>query len=226
MTIQHKDIPDTNLHEPKGVATAAAGDIYVADGLGSGTWATLGAVGSGSGVAGSIAIADGSGGTNLVRTQGWAQYEDSRTTVGTPTQTLSTGVRTLWVNNGGALALDKKPSDATVPMWDTATNTHVPIADFDIYHLRISFFAENYSGATPYVDLELDIGGSVGTIFGRGISLRKGGAAQFISLAFPVFAGTTYNANGGKFYITYQGSGTCDIYKTSILVVRESKNYV
>ena len=38
MTIQHNAISDPDIHEPKGVATADAGTIYVADGLGSGTW--------------------------------------------------------------------------------------------------------------------------------------------------------------------------------------------
>jgi hypothetical protein len=36
--VQHKDAPDGQRHEPKGISTAASGQIYVADGLGSGTW--------------------------------------------------------------------------------------------------------------------------------------------------------------------------------------------
>lgn len=38
MTVQHSAIPDAQLHEPKGVATAAAGTCYIADGAGSGVW--------------------------------------------------------------------------------------------------------------------------------------------------------------------------------------------
>lgn len=38
MTIQHSAIPDAQLHEPKGVATAASGKVYVANGAGSGSW--------------------------------------------------------------------------------------------------------------------------------------------------------------------------------------------
>lgn len=199
MTIEHNTIGAGEIHEPKGITTAPTGGLYVADGATTGTW---------------------------LRYQGWAQYEDSRTTVGTPSQTLTASTRTKWINDGGTLIIDKKPSDATVPMWDTTNYKHVPVANYDIFHLRMSFFAENYSGSTPYLDLELDIGGSIGVIFGRGVSLRKGGAAQFISMAFPVFAGTTYNANGAEFYLTYNGTGTCDIYKSSILIVRESKNFV
>lgn len=36
--ISHKNITDADLHEPKGVAGASAGQVYVANGSGSGTW--------------------------------------------------------------------------------------------------------------------------------------------------------------------------------------------
>lgn len=41
MTVQHVDITDPNLHEPKGVAAAAVGQVYVTDGLGSGVMTLL-----------------------------------------------------------------------------------------------------------------------------------------------------------------------------------------
>ena len=53
MSIQHRLIPDAELHEPKGAATAANHQAYVANGSGSGTWKLIdttdlkGAVGDG-----------------------------------------------------------------------------------------------------------------------------------------------------------------------------------
>lgn len=41
MTIQHASIPDAQLHEPKGVATAASGTAYIANGAGSGSWTAV-----------------------------------------------------------------------------------------------------------------------------------------------------------------------------------------
>lgn len=41
MSIQHKSIPDSELHEPKGVATAANSTVYVGNGTGSGSWRKL-----------------------------------------------------------------------------------------------------------------------------------------------------------------------------------------
>lgn len=38
MTVSHKDLPDAQLHEPKGVAGASVDTAYVATGAGSGTW--------------------------------------------------------------------------------------------------------------------------------------------------------------------------------------------
>lgn len=40
MAIEHVDIPDGERHEPKGVSAASSGQVYVANGAASGTWAT------------------------------------------------------------------------------------------------------------------------------------------------------------------------------------------
>ena len=41
MTIQHNAITGTDLHEPKGVAAAAANKVYVSNGSASGAWSTI-----------------------------------------------------------------------------------------------------------------------------------------------------------------------------------------
>lgn len=38
MSVAHQNIAEANLHESKGVSTAALDTVYVADGAGSGTW--------------------------------------------------------------------------------------------------------------------------------------------------------------------------------------------
>jgi hypothetical protein len=40
-TIEHSELPDELLHEPKGASTAAAGTVYIADGAGSGSFTKL-----------------------------------------------------------------------------------------------------------------------------------------------------------------------------------------
>lgn len=39
--IEHSELPDELLHEPKGASTAAAGTVYIADGAGSGSFTKL-----------------------------------------------------------------------------------------------------------------------------------------------------------------------------------------
>lgn len=41
MTVEHKDITDPYLHEPKGAAAASADTVYVANGSGSGAWSQI-----------------------------------------------------------------------------------------------------------------------------------------------------------------------------------------
>lgn len=39
--VSHKNLTGTQLHEPKGAASAASGTVYVANGTGSGTWTDI-----------------------------------------------------------------------------------------------------------------------------------------------------------------------------------------
>lgn len=39
--VQHNALTDPNLHEPKGIASANAGEVYIANGSGSGSWQTI-----------------------------------------------------------------------------------------------------------------------------------------------------------------------------------------
>lgn len=62
MAIEHKDIPDAQLHEPKGVVTASEGAVYVADGLGSGSWTSPELEGQALAATGSVPIKQAGGG--------------------------------------------------------------------------------------------------------------------------------------------------------------------
>lgn len=197
--VNHSALTDPYLHEPKGVAAAPAGARYYSDGAGSGNW---------------------------TRIQGWGQFADADTTVGSPSQNIATGARTLWTNDGLTTNIQKSPSDLVSPLWNTSTNKITPIAAFDTYNIRIGFKAENYAGTGPDIKVELDIGGGIGVIVSTTVPLLRSGAQQSCLVAFPVFAGTTFIANGGSVYLTYTGTGTCDIFGGDILIVRESKNYV
>lgn len=62
MTIQHNIIADPDIHEPKGVATAASNSLYVANGSGSGVWTVPAPLaGFPSALDGQVFISDGAG---------------------------------------------------------------------------------------------------------------------------------------------------------------------
>lgn len=69
MTIEHAVITDPNIHEPKGVASAASGRVYVANGTGSGAWAKVqdGSVDSEASASGSYLESDGGGNAAFVK---------------------------------------------------------------------------------------------------------------------------------------------------------------
>ena len=62
MAIEHKLIPDAQLHEPKGIVAASGGTVYVANGGGSGSWQTPKIQGQSVAGDGSVPVSDGLGG--------------------------------------------------------------------------------------------------------------------------------------------------------------------
>lgn len=65
-----------------------------------------------------------------------------------------------------------------------------------------------------------DIGGLQGIILSDSVSLLKGGVAQTIMRPLPIYTLGTFLANGGNLLLTYNGTGTCDIYGASVLIIR------
>ena len=67
MAIEHINIPEDGLHEPKGVSLAASNRVYISDGAGSGDWSLVDADAlqgtiSNSVIADKLVVTDGSGG--------------------------------------------------------------------------------------------------------------------------------------------------------------------
>lgn len=97
---EHNTITDPEIHEPKGVSTAGAGQVYIADGAGSGTWTTL------------------AQGTII----GFLDYNDAAT--GTTPLTVTGGAGWVYVNNDGLGAFTNKdyaPVGVT-DVWDVLNN--------------------------------------------------------------------------------------------------------
>lgn len=91
--VEHVDIPDAQLHEPKGIASASDGDVLVADGAGSGLWMAP-------------------------KHYGWETYNH-----GGGSQALTSGVATTLVNDGaGPQTLLTYQLPGSTGIWDVTTN--------------------------------------------------------------------------------------------------------
>lgn len=62
MAIEHKLIPDAQLHEPKGIVSASSGTVYTANGGGSGAWQLPKIQGQAVAGPNSVPVSDGLGG--------------------------------------------------------------------------------------------------------------------------------------------------------------------
>jgi len=93
-TVQHSSLTGSETHEPKGVSTALANEVYVADGVGSGEW-------------------------KKIYTQGFEDFNDSGTT-----QALTNGVYVDLTNDGAGAATndDYKLPDGRGDIWDVSAN--------------------------------------------------------------------------------------------------------
>lgn len=176
-TIAHSTLTTTELHEPKGVDTALEGKVYVADGAGSGTWHYL--------------------------PTGWEFHKDNAAaqTFNTTTSQLSIdGLGSSSTNTYAPFAIRGTSNN----LWDTTTDSITPIQEGDAYDLRLDLPVTGKTGSPTELTLELDIGGTGSptiVIVERVITTSKT-PPYTVSVAFPVFCGSTFVANGGDIFLT------------------------
>lgn len=160
-----------------------------------------------------------SAGSARIGRTGWEYYKDSNVIAANGQNILAAGNAELSIDGNTTIAT-QAPADAVAALWNTTTDRIMPIADGDSYDCRIGFIAENYSGSSPYLEIEVDIGGAQGVIAGQTVPLLKGGSAQKIMCPIPVFTGSTFIANGGLIRVKYEGTTSVDIHSAEILIVR------
>lgn len=153
--MEHKNIPNDGLHEPKNIVFASAGDVYTADGSGSGTWEPPVPRGIQSAQQGQVYVAGGGGsGQWSFMPGGWAIYDDSGLSF-----TANTTESALTIDGMGPLTNeDYLPRTAPSPLWDSFEFT--PVSGGDVYGIEVVFEIEVVAGASS---LEVRIGDEVQT---------------------------------------------------------------
>lgn len=203
MTIQHKDIPNAQLHEPKNISGAINREVYVADGVGSGDWRR-------------ITDVDVDHSTKANNKYGWNDVSDNLYTSGAP-RTILSGVRTQLTNNGLLAATDQSRLGT---LWDTTTNNYL-INDLNAFYLsRITFTAKTTSAAgTPHIILieyQSDLGSF---IFAGSTQMIKGGSyTNKISSTQGIYIGPAINNTNVKIFVTPDTDIT--LYETRLIINR------
>ena len=137
--VAHSTLTGANLHEPKGVASAAVNKVYVSDGAGGGAWKTQ-------------------------TVMGWENFDDTGTTSSPIALSLANTQYVLTNDAAGPVTNSTFRLPGNTSIWNTGTSRF----DFssldvgDVVEMRIDI-KPTTSGANHVLDLEMNfsIGGSV-----------------------------------------------------------------
>jgi len=135
---------------------------------------------------------------------GWASYNDTQYTSGAPF-TLSADTDTALPNNKGTILETQKPSDVTT-FYD---GTVITGRNGDNLDLQI-YFKATPSSQNQWIEIWVDIGGSVGELYRQTFSFPRGTGVErgiMYSLASAYTLGT-WEANGGTVYVRSNASAT------------------
>lgn len=153
---------------------------------------------------------------------GWAVYVDSLHTLASP-QTIADGATAIITNNSNLVIDSQIPTDATSPLWNSATGKFIPISENDYYTWIIRFKAKNTAAQGGYINVGIDIGGTFNTIFVEStLFIRGSGVEQTFNLVMSGYSGATFIANGGVPKLTSFG-GVTSVYAKEFHIVRHHK---
>lgn len=146
-------------------------------------------------------------------TTGWGFYSD-----GSGAQALLEEDRTLLTNDKATVIEDQLPSDITTFFDSNAVLGN----EGDDRTIRLAFDATGSDQFLTEIIIEFDIGGALGVIDTKTVAMTTGaGVTQSINETFELFCGATFQANGGRIYVT--ADAPCTINNKTILVKRNHK---
>lgn len=130
--IEHKDVTDPQIHEPKGAASAPSGRVYTSDGSGSGVWST----------------------PRTSSEVGFVSYQDTATAI-TPIDIPGDGSYVPLTNNGnGQLTLLSHAPTGASDLWNVTTSVldFSTLAVGDMVDIRVDMDV-----TTTNADQEFDV---------------------------------------------------------------------
>lgn len=161
-TKAHKLLTGTDLHESKGVATALAGQVYVTDGAGSGTWTTINT---------GIQFSTGDVKFTFKTTPdaGWLIPVDGQT---------------IGSTSSGATYADTALYSALYQLiWNGVTNTYAPVAGGRGGSAAADFAANKKMTFPPWMGRAIGAAGAGTGLTSRALGLSTGVESEALTLA-------------------------------------------
>lgn len=230
MAIEHNVIPEAGLHEIKGASTASAGEVPIADGLGSAAFGPVALPGESTTQQFQYYTTNAAAGTGAWEyvPHGWGFYADTASSPATIV--YNTTPAKLQIDGGGGTSESSYlPPEirGSAELWDVVNDKITPVAVGDSYDMRINLTISATSGTPNYLILELDIGGSASptnVISTQALPMYK--TAPFdIVVSLPIFTLGTFLANGGQVFLSTD-TGTATVSDRSIFISRNARGNV
>lgn len=201
--VQHSSLTDPNLHEPKGISTASADQLYRSNGSGSGTWTNA----------------------NRFPGTGWGQYTNTTYTGTTALPISTTEVLLPFTTDAVVTQIPISLSGTTSSLMDLSTETLKFVTAGDLHNITLTYKIYSVSGSPASMDIKLygsSDGTTYGTILGETtVSLIKG-AGQIVteSAMFPVTSNMA--THGARIYLS-TNTGTANIIDIGLITARVHK---
>lgn len=202
--VQHSNLTDPNLHEPKGVSTATADQVYISNGSGSGNWRNV----------------------NRIPGTGWGQYSNSVYTGSTYLTINATGVIIPFDTNTDVTQLPITLSGSTSPLMDLATERLLFVSAGDMHSITLSYFINSTTGSPTFMDITLYTstdGVTYGTLLAETtVAILKSGT-QYVNVSslFPVTSNMV--SYGAKIQMKMDTGDTADIKNINLITTRVHK---
>ena len=147
---------------------------------------------------------------------GWADYNDTQYTSGSPLS-LTANTNTALLNNAGSTIKTYLPEGVT-DLYDVATQK-VLGREGDAYIITTEYKAVPTQAGTTYIETWFDIGGAVGELYRQISSFPKGqGQVRNITTSTLVYTLDTWEANGASLFI--RSNRTANVYDIRYVIAR------
>jgi hypothetical protein len=201
--IQHSTLTDPNLHEPKGISTASANTVYMANGSGSGTYTNV----------------------NRLPGTGWGQYSNAVYVSTTYLAISTTAVILPFDTNANVTQLPITLAGSTSPLMNLTNETLLFVSAGDMHSISIALRIATVSANPDHFDFTL-YGSSDGTTYATRLGettvpiLKVTDQYVNVSSLFPVTADMV--THGARISVK-TNAGTANIADINLISARVHK---